>query len=147
MCFFFVRFGNHGVFWKLGDGASVKHPRDTTVVILVFVSLRKEVDVQPFDVGLYVKLLRRCGRLGLKTYLERAEAVYLHTLGVLHGACHRGHKFAKNGFYVRTLYGAVLLHYLRQLACCHRFGYYGTGVPLLVSTALLVVVLIQSVKY
>lgn len=140
--FFLIFICYHGVFGKLYRGATSQQVGDTAVGGTVLISLGHEIDVHAQDVFLRAKLFRRHGRLRFKSYLERAEAVYLHALRVLHGTRHRGDELAKHCLDIGTFHGAVLLHYLGQLAGRHRVDHHRTGIPFSINTAATVVVAI-----
>ncbi len=142
LLFNLVFVGYHGVFGELGHGATSQQIRDTAVGATVLVCLGHEIDVHAQNVFLRAKLLRRYGRLRFKSNLERAEPVYLHALRVLHGTRHRGNELTKHSFDIRTFHSTVLLHYLGQLTGRHRVDHHRTGIPFLVNTTTLVVVLI-----
>ena len=93
-------------------------------------ALRGEDDVEALDILAHGELLGRLRTLARDADLERAEAVQLHALGVLHLVAHDLDHFLDDGHHVGALDGTVALDDFRQLAGVDDGGGHGAGVPL-----------------
>ena len=92
-------------------------------------ALRKEQHAQALDVLGDAELGGGLGALLLHSDLERAEAVQLHALGVLHLVLHDLHEFLQHCHHVGAFHGTVALDDLCQLAGVNHCGGYGAGIP------------------
>ena len=114
------------------------------VASLVVATLGSEYHVHALDVVGDGEGLGRAGALAVQADLERAEAVELHTLGVLHLVLHDLHELLDDGHDVRALHGTVTLDDLCQATGVDDADGYGTGIPLAAAGGSMTLILMQS---
>ena len=114
------------------------------VASLVVATLGGEHHMHALDVVGDGEGLGRAGTLAVQTNLERAEAVELHTLGVLHLVLHDLHQLLDDGHDVRALHGTVALDNLCQATGVDDADGYGTGIPLAAAIRSYTLILMQS---